>query len=323
MGSPIAVSRLPLVRSVVGLADRRYARSRRLRELEQRILLLEATADRSSRSQRRASRLAELRPDPSIVVPLVRIGPDLDGGYILADDLDVGIAVSIGVGPECGADEDLARRGLYVWQFDHTVDESPSTVDGILFHRIGVASQEPDHNTRTLGDLLQMAGVREGSDGILLMDAEGAEWGALASTSDGALNRLRQIALEIHGLDLVIADDRADWAIEVLERLSRTHCLVASHGNNFGCYFKFGPLLMPSVVETTWVRRDRLVVLKDGRTLTEPPDVFRSNDPEWPDVNQASLFDNSSPASPRSMTETYIAAMSARWGGETRVEPRE
>jgi hypothetical protein len=324
MRSPMAVSRLPIVRRAVELADRRYARSRHVRELEQRIRLLEATAERSSRSASKARRLADLlRPDPGINVPLVRLGPDIDGGYVLSDDLDVDVAVSVGVGPECGADEDLARRGVEVWQFDHTVEETPSTESGIFFHKLGVASGEPDHNTRTLDDLLQMAGVREGVDTLLLMDAEGAEWGALTAASDGALERLRQIALEIHGLDLVIADDRADWAIEVLERLRRTHCLVASHGNNFGCYFNFGPILMPSVVETTWVRRDRLALLAGGRPSERSADLFPPNDPGWPDANEAGLFGASRNSKSLQMTEAYVAAMSDGWGKPTSARPSE
>lgn len=311
MGSPLAISRLPIVRRVVGLADRRYARSRKVRELEQRVRLLEATAARSNVSERTARRLTELlRPDPAASVPLVRLGPEVDGGYVLVDDLSVDLVVSVGVGPECGADEDLARRGLSVWQFDHTVAVTPSTDEGIHFQRIGVASGEPDDDTRTLDELLQMAGVWPGRDALLLMDAEGAEWGALAAASDAALECLRQIAVEIHGLDLVVADGRAEWAIEVLERLTRTHCLVVSHGNNFGCYFNFGPVLMPSVVETTWLRRDRLELLASGSLQPRTVELLKPNDPEWPDVRQTSLFQNSSASNPLSMTESYIADMS-------------
>lgn len=324
MGSRVAMSRLPIVRRAVELADRRYARSRHVMELEQRIRLLEATAERSTQSASKAHRLADLlRPDPDIDVPLVRLGPDVDGGYVLADDLDVDIAVSVGVGPECGADEDLARRGVHVCQFDHTVDGTPSRQSGIRFHKLGVASGEPDHNTRALDDLLLMAGVQGGGDALLLMDAEGAEWGALAAVSDGALESLRQIALEIHGIDLVIADERADWAIDVLERLSRTHCLVASHGNNFGCYFNFGPILMPSVVETTWVRRDRLALLAGGRPSRKSADLFQPNDPAWPDANQAGLFGTSRNSKSLPMTEAYVVAMSDGWVVPSGGRPRK
>jgi hypothetical protein len=62
----------------------------------------------------------------STTCPLIRIGPEADGGYLVPDDL-VGITalVSPGVSSEVGFDHAMAERGIEVYMADLSVDGPP------------------------------------------------------------------------------------------------------------------------------------------------------------------------------------------------------
>src|SRR5262249_33933554 len=53
----------------------------------------------------------------------VRLGRDNDGGYVIIDDLSgVVAALSLGICDDASWDMDIAKRGIDVFQFDHTID---------------------------------------------------------------------------------------------------------------------------------------------------------------------------------------------------------
>ena len=58
---------------------------------------------------------------------VVRIGRDYDGGYVMADPGEDGIAYSFGIGNDVSWDSGMARRGYEIFMYDITIDSPPST----------------------------------------------------------------------------------------------------------------------------------------------------------------------------------------------------
>src|SRR5215469_4147796 len=64
----------------------------------------------------------------------VRFGSASDGGYIILDDFrTVDTAFSFGISENADWDLDVAKRGVTVYQFDHTIDKPPITDSRLIF----------------------------------------------------------------------------------------------------------------------------------------------------------------------------------------------
>lgn len=139
--------------------------------------------------------------------------------------------LSIGVGDNNDADFELAQRGLTVHAWDHTVNKIPREHELITFHSIGVG-QESSENIKTLAELTELSFGLEGSDLMLLVDAEGSEWNVLLTSSDETLARFCILSVEVHGLgDALIPGSKV---LKVLGRLRERFTPVAVHANNHG-----------------------------------------------------------------------------------------
>jgi hypothetical protein len=85
----------------------------------------------------------------------VRVGCDRDGGYVMLDDFrNVNSCYSVGIGPEVSWDLDMARRGLPVFQYDHTVKEPPVKHDKLIFTPLGLGTVD-NGDRRTLATLVR------------------------------------------------------------------------------------------------------------------------------------------------------------------------
>jgi hypothetical protein len=286
---PIAWSRLPGARKIFAGLDRRYARNRAFGELQDRVRLLEYMA----RSQDGVSALGQALADILVPVPsthsLKRYGTAGDGGYILAEDLlDRETIISLGVGSDVSADEDLATRGHHVFQFDPTIPCSPSNHANIEFFRVGITGMIDVPQMERLKDLLLLANVSAGEEYCLLMDVEGAEWDVLSDPSTD-LSRCRQLGIELHALELVAAKELQPSMLAALSKLGTDFVCISAHANNFASGLHLGGFFIPSVAEFTFVRRDLF------NSATAPPSrtlqaAISPNDPHWRDLPQGDLF---------------------------------
>jgi hypothetical protein len=108
-------------------------------------------------------------------VPLIRLGPDGDGGYLVPDDLaGINECFSPGVSGIAGFEEHCASRGMDVFLADASVDGPP--VQHARFHftprYIGAFSGE---HFLSLDDWVSSTAVPSGNDLLLQMDIEGYE----------------------------------------------------------------------------------------------------------------------------------------------------
>lgn len=210
---------------------------------------------RRAQSVEVAALIAALRPVGDAAA-LARFGPAGDGGYLLPDDFaGVRACVSPGVFTEVGFDLALAARGIDVHMADASVAGPPVDHPRFHFTRKFFDTFNSD-TTVTIDDFC--AGVGGGEDLILQMDIEGAEYRVLTSAAEATLARFRIMVIEFHDLDFLFSYFGIREIGAVFRRLLRTHAVVHIHPNNTVAAVRHGDLVVPPLLEFTFLRRDRL-----------------------------------------------------------------
>ncbi len=190
--------------------------------------------------------------------PLVRLGPDADGGYLVPDDLSGLAAVySPGVSLESGFEEACAARGLDVFLADGSV-EGPALSNARFHFLKAFLGPLPGQGVVTLGDWLKATLPEAEGDLLLQMDIEGDEYGVLLTTPDAVLRRFRVMAIEFHSLHLLFARQFFLIAAPVFRRLLETHVCVHLHPNTHCGFIDRDGLRMPRMMEFTFLRKDRV-----------------------------------------------------------------
>lgn len=211
--------------------------------------------------------------------PLIRVGSDGDGGYLLPDDLDGIVACfSPGVSVWAPFEADLIARGIPCFMADASVDASPIAGASFIKKYIGVVN---DETTIRLDDWVAEKASSEG-DLLLQMDIEGAEWPVLLNVSDDVLRRFRVIVIELHDLERLLDKHALEIIRGVFARLLRDFHVVHSHPNNYGQIVRKRDLVIPRVLEMTLLRKDRAA--PTGFATAFPHPLDRTNAPRQRDV---------------------------------------
>lgn len=182
----------------------------------------------------------------------VRIGGERgDGGYIMVDDFNPQMhAYSVGIGDNVTWDMELAHKGIKVFMYDHTIYHLPQVHNNFTFQRVGVGTGK---QCMPLEDILRENGDLDNRNLILKMDIEGAEWNVLDSIPSELLNNFIQISLELHDICNL---ERKEQILKILYKLGLTHQAVWVHGNNIDKAETTDGILVPNLIETTFVRKD-------------------------------------------------------------------
>ena len=189
--------------------------------------------------------------------PLIRLGPEGDGGYLVPDDL-VGITTcfSPGVGDVSAFEEDCARRGMRVFLADRSVQGPSSDNPNFNFLDKYIGLVDTDEFI-SLDSWIDSSVSPSEDDFILQMDIEGAEWLALANISHRNLLRFRIIVVELHALDSLHYWQQFHLRAPVLSRLLEDFVCVHLHPNNDGRNVVSNGMEIPQVLEMTLLRKDR------------------------------------------------------------------
>lgn len=214
--------------------------------------------------------------------PLIRIGSNRDGSYLLPDDLeDMTACFSPGVDNfKYFEDKVVETYGIDCHMCDYSSDveklKTPLIEGRQTFAKKWLSPDPGDDNI----ELAEWIG-REAPEGDLLLqiDIEGAEYRNLLSASTETLSRFRIIVLEVHSL----------WAIQdaailrnvlapFFRKLSEIFIPVHAHPNN--CCGEFvipgTEIRIPNVLELTYLRKDRGVDAPYAPQLPHPQDVTRN-----------------------------------------------
>lgn len=213
--------------------------------------------------------------------PLIRIGGDGDGGYLVPDDLEgIGACFSPGVADTATFETELAARGIPCFMADYSVDAPP--VRNPLFHFekkfLGPAE---DGIYMTLENWVRKSGVGS-ADLLLQMDIEGAEYGVLFDTSAETLRRFRIIAIEFHGLHALCDKFGFDLINLSFMKLLKDFEVVHIHPNNRAAPVRLGPYGIPPLLEITFLRKDRIASKMPVDRFPHPLD--RISYAAWADV---------------------------------------
>jgi hypothetical protein len=230
--------------------------------------------------ERISSFLKDLHPVRTST-PLIRLGSEVDGGYLVPDDLDGVVACfSPGVDVIASFEQAIADRGIPCFLADASVEKAPIEHPQFVFDRkfLGVWN---DETTITLDTWVKHYAPPEG-DLILQMDIEGAEWPVLLNVSDETLARFRIIVLEVHAVQKMLEQEMLPIMSAALGRLTRSFHVVHNHPNN--CYgsLQMGWLEVPRLLELTFLRKDRANAT--GYETQFPHPLDRTNVPGRADV---------------------------------------
>ncbi len=204
-------------------------------------------------------------------VPLVRIGGDHDGGYLIPDDLaGLEACFSPGVGPVCAFDEALmTMHGVPCFMADASVDGLPITHPLADFEPRFIGAHVTE-DTWTLSGWLDLKVPPATHDLALEMDIKGAEWAVLAETPDSILARFPWMAIEFHHLGNWLSHPGTLAMVQGLfARLARQFVIVHAHPNNYAGAELLHGVEIPRVLEVSFLRRDRLSVLAKSARQSE------------------------------------------------------
>jgi hypothetical protein len=214
-----------------------------------------ALSEDAGRRARAALRL--LQPFAADGLSKVRLGRPFDGGYVVLDDLDgVSAALSLGVGPDVSWDLEMAARGKFVYQYDHTVDSYRPASDLFIFRKRRVGAVDDDARV-SLDTVLKECMGDGHTDLILKMDIESDEWAVLDAVDSRLLQHCRQLVCEFHDLSKLAEVGFSELAHRCFEKLSDTFFVCHVHGNNWGGMRNVGNVVFPDVLEITFANRRR------------------------------------------------------------------
>lgn len=198
-----------------------------------------------------------VRPMSAAGEPKVRIGGAKDGGYVMLDPGNGGIALSLGVSPYSPWDLEMATKGFTVLQYDGTVAQEPDKHPLIKFHKMNVTGQHPPPDGyRSIRQIMDGIGDHPAAHNIILqMDIEGFEWDVFASMTRDDIMRFSQIIVEIH--DLSPKDPAIDRKLNILQKISETHQSIHVHYNNYSHLVWHGGFsVVGTAMEVSYRRRD-------------------------------------------------------------------
>jgi hypothetical protein len=130
---------------------------------------------------------------------LILLGELGDGCYVLLDDFEnIKIAYSIGISTMIQFDNALAKRGIDVFMYDHTINGLIYSHPKFHWKKIGLCGKNiTDEKLKTLDELLKENGHIQENNMILKIDAVG-EWDSLKDLPDEIFYHFKYIVIEFH-----------------------------------------------------------------------------------------------------------------------------
>lgn len=225
--------------------------------------------------QRRVRRLfSPLRPWALSDLSKVRVGAELDGGYVVPEDWKkVSRLFSLGVGPENSFDLVFAEAGIPVEAYDHTIVRLPVEHPQIQWHRKKIDNSAETPSACSLDRIL---GAVESGDGLgLKIDIEGWEYPALMGCTEENLRKARFIVGEFHGLARSLETNGTQVLEATFSKLQKYFSVIHVHANNASGIRILGGVLVPNLLEITWVNRAHYALKPSQETF--PTSLDRPN----------------------------------------------
>ncbi len=231
-------------------------------------------ADEAELGEMIRSILRLLQPQKVVGFGKARIGAGHDGAYVMLDDFSgIDTALSFGINDNIEWDKAIADRGMIVHQFDHTVDD-PASGDARMHFNKQMIAPEDGLSARSLASL-----IREHDRGaprpnmILKMDIENWEWPVLEATPLDLIRRFAQITCELHQFNFMDRLDVRQKIFRGLRKLSKFYAPIHVHGNVYGGWGLAGNVVVPGVLEVSFVNRSLYEVQDSDELFPTPLDL--------------------------------------------------
>jgi hypothetical protein len=216
-------------------------------------------------------------------IKLIRLGGNNDGGYLVPDDLEgIKYSFSPGVSNIANFEHECLERGIVSFLADYSVENPPLALEGCHFLKKFVGAYNNDQFI-TLEKWVAESlppGFRE--DMILQMDIEGAEYETLLATPISVLERFRILVIEFHHFHNLDNKEYYNLVNATIEKINEYFEPVHLHINNYEGVTNVNGVLMPSVIEMTYLRKDRVKGNKKLSVL--PHQLDQPNNPAREDV---------------------------------------
>lgn len=206
--------------------------------------------------------------------PLIRIGGDGDGGYLVPDDLEgITACFSPGVSDSSDFEDDLVRRvPMPCFLADGSVDNPPLKNPLFTFDKVFIGTDKRDGYIPFADWVTTKVNLADHSDMLLQMDIEGAEFDAIIDTDSDIWKHFRIILIEFHFLDRIFARGFESIYASLFAKLTKNHHVVHLHPNNCCGTIEHKGIKVPRVLEVTLIRKDRCTVQSKYVTLPHPLD---------------------------------------------------
>ena len=190
----------------------------------------------------------------------ILVGLKKDGCYVLLDDFEgTKICYSIGISNNIQFDEDLAKRGIDIYMYDHTIDGLPSYNERFHWKKIGLCgNNKTNPQLKTLEDLIKENGHTSEKNMILKLDIEFFEWESLIDVEEETLNQFKYIAIEYH----FIKPLAYKLYYQVLKKLHKTHQVFYVRCNSYA-KVNFGNNRICMILEVSYIIRKGNIFKKD------------------------------------------------------------
>lgn len=218
---------------------------------------------------------------------LIRIGGDTDGGYLIPNDLKgIDTCFSPGVSTTSDFENDLTKKGIKCFLADYSVDAPP--IDNPLFDfekkYLGI---DNDDTFITLESWVNQKAPKK-DEFLLQMDIEGSEYPVIFHTSEDTFSKFRILVIEFHGLDTILTKEGYELMRLTFSKLLKNFEVVHIHPNNCcgSAYYK--DLVIPRVMEFTFLRKDRITHKAPAKNF--PNQLDRKNVAAHQDIHLPSCW---------------------------------
>ena len=208
--------------------------------------------------------------------PLIRIGSLNDGGYLVPDDLSgVAACFSPGVAKVADFENQITEKNIPCFLADYSVENPPFKNNLFDFER-RFLGQKNNEKYMTLADWVHRKAPEIG-DLILQMDIEGAEYSVLLDSDNELLKRFRILIIEFHNFEGLLHSRNFELINIVFQKLLKNFSVVHIHPNNFSATTCYHGYEIPSDIEYTFLRNDR--ILNSEQAIKFPHPLDAKNNP--------------------------------------------
>lgn len=206
----------------------------------------------------------------------IRIGGENDGGYIIPNDFaGIKYCFSPGVGNLFNFERDLTKKSIKCFLADYSVDFKTDN-ELIDFDKKFIGPVTKDKFISLKDWICSKIDYENNNDLILQLDVEGDEYDIINSIDENTLKKFRIILVEFHQLHYLFDSflfKKIKSAFSILNKFF--YCTHIHPNNNPEIIVKQGNIVIPPVLEFSFLRRDRSRIT-EGK-LHFPSDLDQPN----------------------------------------------